>query len=70
MNARDDFGRTPLHFAVSKGHPAVMKLLIDRGADVNAKEHVHGHTALMIAAQEGTDSAVQILIDRVSSLIM
>jgi len=37
MNARADMGSTPLHFAVAEDHPEMMVLLLDRGADINAR---------------------------------
>ena len=33
---------TALHFAVQKDHPAVVKMLLDAGADVDAKNQVRG----------------------------
>ncbi len=41
-----------------------MKVLLDRGAEVNAKETLRGTTALMWAADEGHAAAVQLLIER------
>jgi ankyrin repeat protein len=38
----------------------VVKLLIERGADVNAKE-INGWTALMIALGEGHEEIVELL---------
>jgi ankyrin repeat protein len=40
VNAKDDddkFGVTPLHYATNKGHKEIAELLIEEGADVNAK---------------------------------
>lgn len=43
-----DEGGTPLHFAVKKGKPEMIKLLIEKGADVNAKDE-QGDTPLFAA---------------------
>ena len=32
--------QTPLHWAAMRGHTDVVKLLIEKGADVNAKDKV------------------------------
>jgi len=37
VNATDEVGRTPLHYASANGHKEVAELLIANGADVNAK---------------------------------
>ncbi len=45
VNARDQFGDTPLHWAAGHGNTAVVRLLITHGADVNARD-LHGETPL------------------------
>ena len=45
LNARDSYGRTPLHLAVTRGHVRVSELLISHGADVNATSN-NGFTPL------------------------
>jgi len=37
VNAKDEDGMTPLHWAASQGHKDIAELLIAKGADVNAK---------------------------------
>ncbi|CAL9213569.1 unnamed protein product [Arabidopsis halleri] len=37
VNARDSEGRTPLHWAIDRGHLNVAEALVDKNADVNAK---------------------------------
>ena len=41
-----------------------MKVLLDRGADIYAREHFFGATPLHSAAMEGCVEAVKILLDR------
>ena len=46
MNAKDQNGKTPLHYAAWKGHKEIAELLIAKGADVNAKTKSTGKTPL------------------------
>ncbi len=54
---------SPLHYAVFNGHDAVAKLLIERGANVNARS-TNGSSPLMMAAREGKDRLAKLLIER------
>ena len=40
VNAKNEWGGTPLHYATFGGHKEVVELLIAKGADVNAKDDV------------------------------
>jgi ankyrin repeat protein len=55
-------GWTPLHYAATHGHIAVMRLLLDNYAYIDAASP-NGTTPLMMAAQYGTTAAVQLLLD-------
>ena len=37
VNSKDNYGNTPLHYAVLGGHTEIAELLIAEGADVNAR---------------------------------
>mmetsp|Transcript_6945 Transcript_6945/g.11197 ORF Transcript_6945/g.11197 Transcript_6945/m.11197 type:complete len:389 (-) Transcript_6945:166-1332(-) len=52
---------TPLHNAAAGGNTAIMRALIDRGADVNAKT-VSGRTPLHCAAEKGREHAIKTLL--------
>ena len=60
--AEENEGRTALMEAVSLGRLKNIELLIDSGADVNAKDK-YGRTALMEAAYWGYVDAVKMLIE-------
>lgn len=53
--------RTPLHFAISGAAPKIAKLLLDRGADPNARND-NGSTPLHWAAMCGMHDVCQALI--------
>ena len=58
LNARDEYGQTPLMYAASEGDsPAVLDTLLKAGADVNAQTDA-GWTALMYAARDAKNLAV------------
>jgi len=51
VNAKDENGWTPLHEGARGGHLEVVKLLVENGADYNAKTAGQGGTALWWAKQ-------------------
>jgi ankyrin repeat protein len=64
MEAREDEeGNTPLVMAAIHGHAGVVRLLLERGADVNASDNSE-HTALQYAAREGHEEVACILLSR------
>ena len=67
-------GQTALMWAVSERHPAVVKVLLDRGADVHATTVTHltgraatrdvtGYTPLLFAARVGDLDSARMLLD-------
>jgi len=55
-------GWAPLHYAATNGHLAVMQLLLDNYAYIDASSP-NGTTPLMMAAHYGTVEAVKLLLD-------
>ncbi len=60
-NTTDDYGVTPLMFAVQSGNYDLVEFLIERGANVNAYPH-NGNTALHAAVQAANDSIAELLL--------
>jgi ankyrin repeat protein len=55
--------KTALHWAALKNYPAIVQLLLDAGANIEAKTN-NGKTALMFAAGKGYKGIVQLLLER------
>jgi ankyrin repeat protein len=55
-------GFTSLHFASENGRESVVRLLLDRGADVGERDG-EGKTALLLAGQQGHEDVVQLLVE-------
>lgn len=63
LNAKDDRGRTPLMRAARHGHLAIVKLLLDSGADVNVQGGPNVN-ALLCALQGNHREVVDVLLNR------
>lgn len=56
-------GWSPIHYAASGPETRIVRLLLDRGAEIDA-EAPNGTTALMLAAQAGPETTVEFLLAR------
>lgn len=61
VNAKNEDGETPLHWAAANGYLKITKILISAGADVNAKNK-YGQTPLHLAVSRGRLKVAEILI--------
>lgn len=64
VDTTDEHGTTPLQYAAFRGLYDMCELLIALGADVNAKSHDQGYTALMFAAISNHTHVVRLLLER------
>jgi ankyrin repeat protein len=60
-SSKDEFGNSSLHWAALKGYKDIVELLLQYGAEVNARSD-HGFTPLGNAAGEGQQEIVQLLL--------
>jgi tetratricopeptide (TPR) repeat protein len=67
INAKDEFGRTPLHNAAIQGRMKLAEELIGEGADVNSRDN-GGYTPLHGAAGFGRKEVAEMLIARGAAL--
>ncbi|MBP52817.1 MAG: hypothetical protein CMI27_06690 [Opitutae bacterium] len=62
LNSLDDFGCTPLHYAVRSGNVVVVESLCELGVDLNIANRVTTSTPLHYAASSANDEIIKILI--------
>jgi ankyrin repeat protein len=62
VDHRDGAGRTAVMYASSGPFPQTVELLIQSGAQVNRIDTAEGWTALMVAAAEGHQPVVEVLL--------
>jgi ankyrin repeat protein len=61
VNIKDVIKRTPLHYAVARGHKDIAEFLLSNGADINARDF-KGQTPLDIAMNQRRKDIVDLLI--------
>jgi len=66
-NAKTRYGATALSYACDKGHVEVVKLLIERGADLNVRDTFYGEVPLGWALSRGHAEIVKLLLDKGAS---
>jgi ankyrin repeat protein len=69
MNNANSYGKTPLWFAVSEGHEALVQLLLgEGGAEVDKRRFDNENTPLSEAAARGHLAMVRLLVDKGASI--
>ena len=64
INSFDELSYTPLTYAVKNGHLEVAKLLLAKGANINARDAaMSGNTPLGEAVRDGTPEVVRFLLE-------
>lgn len=59
----EEFGSLPIHECAYSGSVDAIDALIERGADVNARQTVYGGTPLIVAAWQGDEDTVMHLLE-------
>lgn len=63
INAREEWGDTPLHWAVRTGRTEVVYFLVEQGADLHAVNQF-GRTCLHVAAEANRSELITFLVDK------
>jgi ankyrin repeat protein len=64
VNTKGDGGWTPLHKACQKGHTAIVKFLLLKGANVHVRDNWLGDTPLSEACKRGDTEIAGLLLDK------
>ncbi|KFY04044.1 hypothetical protein V490_00014 [Pseudogymnoascus sp. VKM F-3557] len=64
IQAKDSSSLTPLSWAAQKGHKSIVKLLMEKGAEVDAEDRDFGQTPLFWALENGHEAVVKLLLEK------
>lgn len=64
VNSRTRYDSTPLFFACDRGNLEMVRLLIERGADLNVKDNFYNATALTWAMSKEHNEIVALLVEK------
>ena len=68
LESKDRFYRTPLSWAAEIGHEAMVKLLLEKGAELETKDDICGQTPLLWATRNGNEAVVKLLLEKGAEL--
>lgn len=63
-NAKSPYGATPLFFACDRGSLEIVRMLVDRGADVNVQDSFYKSTAVGWAVSKNHVAIVKLLLEK------
>ena len=63
-STKDDYGKTPLHYAAEKGYLKECKVILENVQEKNPKDNI-GFTPLHYAAQKGFQEVCQLFLESV-----
>ena len=64
LNQTNNIGMNALHLASEKGHLEMVRVLIEKGIDINKTDEYDGKNALHFASSEGHKEIVKLLIEK------
>src|SRR5271156_6015903 len=68
VDLKDSYSQTLLSYAAMQGHEAVMKLLLEKGAELETKDKEYSQTPLSWAADQGHVAVVKLLLEKGAEL--
>lgn len=62
MAAKNYLGRTAMHYAAASNSPEIIKMLVEKGTDINTQDE-NGFTPLMYAIMHHANDAAKFLVE-------